>query len=304
MIKKTIYATLASIKNINGDTIMEKLLFTADLHGNIEQYKSTLHHAADHNIDIVVFGGDLTPKDPERRTPEKQRAFLEQELFPLLEEFRKDHNTHVLFIMGNDDFKSNHDIMVNGQDFYGYRIIDQIPYISQSGYVFVGYTPVPFTPFQYKCWEKRDLEAHTDFSHRDDTRIQGVVSHGDELTPYSLSEAFAQSSIEDDLNQLTQGLDMNKLILISHAPPFETVCDYNREHKHVGSQAVKQFIQTKQPYMSLHGHIHETVDLKGEYQEAIGRTISVAVGNDHRPQTPFVIEAELNASPNVRRLKL
>lgn len=283
---------------------MEKVIFSADIHGNIQQYQKILNHAQKEQVDIVVFGGDLTPKDPERRTPAKQREFLKKELFPLLAKFREESNVHILFIMGNDDFKSNHDVMVDGQDLYGYRMIDQIPYISKSGYIFIGYTSVPFTPFKYKCWEKRDLAQDADVGDRDDVRREGVISLGSDLKPYSLKEVFSKPSIAEDLAVLTKEIKKEKMILVSHAPPYGTVCDFNRENKHVGSRAIRDFVEKEQPYASLHGHIHETVDLAGQFMEKLGRTFCIAVGNDNRPDTPYVIEVVLGDKPKFKRLKL
>lgn len=283
---------------------MERVIFSADIHGNMDQYRAILEHAKKENADIVVFGGDLTPKDAKRRTPEGQRNFIENELFPLLEEFKNGSDIHVLFIMGNDDFRSNRDLLVDGQDYYGYRMIDEVPYISKSGYTFVGYTYVPFTPFKYKCWEKRDRKTDIDFSHRDDTRQSGVISKGDDLVPHDLKTVFDQTSIQDDIEELTDGLDMDKLVLISHAPPYGTNCDFNRQNKHVGSKGLRDFIISAQPFATLHGHIHETVDLKGNHIEHIGKTFSVAVGNDHKPKRPYIIDAVLGKNPTFRRLQI
>jgi len=123
--------------------------------------------------------------------------------------------------------------------------------------------------------------------------MEGIPSRGDELVPYSLDEALALPSIEEDLFALTDGQEMDRLVLVTHAPPFGTVCDFNREHRHVGSRGVRTFVEARQPYLTLHGHIHETVDLSGAFVERIGRTRCVAVGNDHRLERPWVVEIGL-----------
>lgn len=53
---------------------MERLLFCADLHGNLDQFRWVLTHARSVSVRYVVFGGDLTPKEADRRTPELQWA--------------------------------------------------------------------------------------------------------------------------------------------------------------------------------------------------------------------------------------
>ena len=41
---------------------------------------------------------------------------------------------------------------------------------------------------------------------------------------------------------------------------------------HVGSLAIKNFIQNRQPYLCLHGHIHESSRITGNWKDKINRT--------------------------------
>jgi Icc-related predicted phosphoesterase len=41
---------------------------------------------------------------------------------------------------------------------------------------------------------------------------------------------------------------------------------------HVGSIAVQRFIESQQPLLTLHGHIHESSTLSGSWRDLIGRT--------------------------------
>ena len=285
---------------------MDRILVAADLHGNMDQYRRVFAHAKENKFDVVVFAGDLTPKDTGKRTPRLQRQFLAKELFPLLDS-RDVNEPHALFIMGNDDFASNHEIMVSGQDFHRYRMIAQVPYVTQGGFNIIGYSHVPYTPFPYKDWERRDLASDTDYRHRPDIMQTGLISRGFDLLDYDIALTMRDyPSIEDDLNRLAKGLDLRKTILVSHAPPHNTLCDLNRENKHVGSRALRQFVEARQPYMTISGHIHETVDKSGAFVEQIGETTCTAVGNDHRPAEPFVLEVITahNARPLVKRLAL
>jgi len=67
---------------------------------------------------------------------------------------------------------------------------------------------------------------------------------------------------------------------------------------------LRAFIEDRQPYLTLHGHIHETVDLSGDFVERIGRTRCAAVGNDHRPARPWVVEVGLGEAPVLRRYRV
>jgi len=284
---------------------MERLLFCADLHGNLGQFSRVLAHALTERIGHVVFGGDLTPKDAARRTPALQRAFLRDRLCPLFREKVDPDRLQVLLILGNDDFRSNRDFVVDQQrDGWPVRMIDQERFVTEGGFSIVGYSSVPSTPFRFKCWERRDAFGDTDFGSRPDTRVEGVISEGDELVPHSLESMLDRPSIEEELRELTDGLDQDRLVLVTHAPPFGTVCDLNRGRKHVGSRGLRAFIEERQPYLTLHGHIHETVDLSGDFVERIGRTRCAAVGNDHRPARPWVVEVGLGEAPVLRRYRV
>jgi len=49
---------------------------------------------------------------------------------------------------------------------------------------------------------------------------------------------------------------------------------------HVGSIAVRRFIETRQPHLTLHGHIHESARLTGSWRDRIGRTLLLSAAHD------------------------
>ena len=49
---------------------------------------------------------------------------------------------------------------------------------------------------------------------------------------------------------------------------------------HVGSIAVKRFIERRRPMLTLHGHVHESARLTGHWQERIGRTLCLSAAHD------------------------
>ncbi len=72
---------------------MEKILFTADLHGNIAQYNVLFDHALKDKFSAIIIGGDITPKVPELRAPKLQSDFLINELFPIIKSFKEKSDT-------------------------------------------------------------------------------------------------------------------------------------------------------------------------------------------------------------------
>ena len=49
---------------------------------------------------------------------------------------------------------------------------------------------------------------------------------------------------------------------------------------HVGSIAVRRFIEARQPLLTLHGHVHESSRLSGSWRERIGATLSFSAAWD------------------------
>lgn len=65
----------------------------------------------------------------------------------------------------------------------------------------------------------------------------------------------------------------NKLIVITHNPPLNTNLDLASKSKHVGSKAIRDFIEKHEPLLHISGHIHESVG-----QDKIGKTILINPG--------------------------
>jgi Icc-related predicted phosphoesterase len=63
------------------------------------------------------------------------------------------------------------------------------------------------------------------------------------------------------MNSLNEGFTLcpstEKLIILSHTPPFNTQIDLAYMNKHIGSQSVRLFIEQKKPLAVFCGHVHE-----------------------------------------------
>jgi len=49
---------------------------------------------------------------------------------------------------------------------------------------------------------------------------------------------------------------------------------------HVGSIAIRRFIEARQPMLTLHGHIHEAARITGTWMERIGETVCIGGAHD------------------------
>lgn len=97
---------------------------------------------------------------------------------------------------------------------------------------------------------------------------------GSTFTPMSTPSEFPESSFATWLDEMWPAArKYSRAILVSHNPPRDTLCDDIGGGVHVGSTAVREFIEEHQPDICLCGHIHE-----GRAVDRIGRTVIVNPG--------------------------
>jgi len=96
-------------------------------------------------------------------------------------------------------------------------------------------------------------------------------------TPFSPLHTPNEISEEETLRRAEAGwTDVRGArwkVLVAHTPPFDTGLDRIYSGKHVGSTAVRQFIERHGPDIALCGHVHES---RG--RETLGRTLIVNCG--------------------------
>ena len=114
--------------------------------------------------------------------------------------------------------------------------------------------------------EKEGISLHGKGRRYGKLGIFGVG--GSNFTPFNTPIEYS----EDELQRfLIQGYEQVKtapnIILVSHTPPRQTTTDRIGSGLHVGSAAVRAFIEEYQPAFCLCGHIHEA-----RAQDRIGNT--------------------------------
>jgi len=90
-------------------------------------------------------------------------------------------------------------------------------------------------------------------------------------TPFETPGEYSEEQLAERLSKFA-GLE--PLVLVCHAPPYQTELDQIRSGLHAGSKSVRTFIEAEQPEYFFCGHIHEA-----EGREiAMGRTRARNVG--------------------------
>jgi len=265
---------------------MVPCLFVSDLHGALARYRALFRAVAAEKPTAVLFGGDLLPgwgclRGESGPSPDR---FLSDFLIPELRILRHqlgDSYPRMLIILGNDDPAT---AVAALESCEREHLCEHIhgKSVDLEGFHVLGYACVPPTPFLLKDWERYDVSRYVD---------PGCVSpeEGFRTVPVSPSQ-LRYGTIARDLESLIRRLDPARTVLLSHTPPYRTGLDRadldGRSHDgvplelHTGSVAVRRFIEAHQPWLTLHGHVHESTRITGMWQDTIGRTPALSAAHD------------------------
>jgi Icc-related predicted phosphoesterase len=82
------------------------------------------------------------------------------------------------------------------------------------------------------------------------------VGFGGAETPFHTKFEPSESEIEDCFKKIEPNIK-NRFVLVTHNPAFNTRFDEIPNNKHVGSKAIRSFIENKKPILAISAHIHE-----------------------------------------------
>ena len=262
---------------------MPRCFFATDLHGHIERYEKLFALIRAERPAAVFLGGDLLPRSS-YYAEHGLDDFVGEYLGPGLERLRETPDEaypSVFLILGNDDPKSEEpsflDVAKNGtwQYIHGRKV-------TFAEFHVYGYACVPPTPFLLKDWERYDVSRYVD---------PGCLSPEEGRRSVAADPSEVKwGTIARDLAALVQDDPMERALFLVHTPPYDTPLDRaaldGKKHEHVpldlhiGSIAVRRFIEQRQPLLTLHGHVHESTRLTGEWKTNIGRTVCINAAHD------------------------
>ncbi len=267
------------------------VVYTSDLHGNKEHYQELFELAEQRKARAIILGGDMLPiHGPFKYSLQEQQDFIFSYLEPMARGFRTRAPQATIYAMlGNDDWQAGNvhleTLVAKGT----LRLLHSEKHELGSGYELVGYAHVPPTPFTIKDGERRDL--------LDDAvggqRCTACVSQGAKIIVVDPCRYFASmGSIEEELEQLPMVQDYGKTVYVMHSPPFHTNLDRLFDGRWIGSRAIRTFVEKYQPYLTLHGHIHESSEISGTYWDRIGQTLCINPGQSAEELYAVVFELE------------
>ncbi len=263
-----------------------RCLFVSDLHGRVDRFRKLFGAIETEHPGMVFLGGDLLPFGQgagfavETRYPD----FLHDFLLPGFRRLREGMGPgypRIFLIPGNDDARIEEPTFREGETegLWTYAHGGRFPAGRRMVY---GYAFVPPTPFLLKDWERYDVSRYIP---------PGCVSpeEGRRTVPVP-ANVVRYSTIQEDLVKLVDGRSLEDAVFLFHSPPHETALDRaaldgkSVDHVpldlHVGSLAIRRLIDERQPLLTLHGHVHESVGLTGRWRQKLGRTSIMGAAHD------------------------
>ena len=265
---------------------MSACFFVSDLHGVESRYRKLLDAILAERPRAVFLGGDLLPSfssiaETSLTGPE---GFLHGYLVPALERLRQQLGSqypHVFAILGNDDAGVEEVGMLEAATKHVWEYVHARKVVFEAHQVY-GYCCVPPTPFLLKDWERYDVSRYVD-------PLCVSPEEGIRSVPLSRGEK-RHGTIKDDLDRLAASDCMDNAIFLFHSPPYRSNLDRAAldgkqvDHVpldvHVGSIAIRRFIEARRPLLTLHGHVHESARLTGAWSDRIGRTHLFSAAHD------------------------
>ncbi len=252
-----------------------ELLYTSDLHGSCNLYSQLLEQFTARPSEVLILGGDILP-DGDRGMPyDSVCRYIHDDFREFLERIHEvKSQTEVLTIFGNHDwsFSVEEFAALEEKSLLTMLCHDRLHRVNDFG--FLGLSHCPPAPYWIKDYERRDLEDDPP------SEFGGYVWSSEEKRIKSVTGRQYFSQNESLEKMLSQSPTCEKFIFVAHAPVSQGNLDFLLDGRHVGSRAVRRFIERTQPVLALHGHLHESPIVSGHYTETIGRTICVNAGQD------------------------
>lgn len=265
------------------------LLFASDVHGSEKRYKKLFKVIEGKSPDAVLLGGDLLPHALKEYS---MQEYIQTHIFEKIRAAKKITKTEFFIIFGNDDPRIFEKMFIEESERGLIHYIHKKS-VKLHDFFITGYSYVPPTPFQLKDWERYDVSRFVDV---------GAIPPESGIHTIDPPEEISYHTIKDDLEELAKKSDPQKTIFLFHAPPYKTFLDraaldgHFVDHApvdvHIGSIAILRFIEKYQPFITLHGHVHESTQLTGFWQQKIGNTFCMNAAHDGAELSVITIDTK------------
>ena len=290
-----------------------RLFFVTDVHGSDRCFKKFLNAGRFYDVDHLILGGDITGKSivPIEIVPTGWRARYGDDLYELsteselheLEQLVRDGGSYP--VVGERDELLRLDDEAHREQVFTQVVVDGIrrwvdlaeERLSGTGIrCFVTPGNDDFFEIDEPLRESEIVEfvegrcVHLDDRHEMITTGYSNPTPWD--TPRELPEEQMAARIEEMYAQVEQP---ESLVAVLHPPPYGTDLDQapaidgefrvkleagGVKFAPVGSTAVRDFVERRQPLLALHGHVHES-----KAAQYLGRTLCINPGSEYTEGT-------------------
>jgi Icc-related predicted phosphoesterase len=255
-----------------------KALYVSDLHGKIPAFKVLTEAVIQHKPELLFMGGDIYPGGSGLMSVlgYEGNDFLADVLvarFQNLYQLMGADYPKVFLILGNDDSAIDESRLDNYPQLWTYCHRRAITW---KNITVLGYNCIPPSPFMLKDWERYDVSRYID---------PGCLSPEEGYHSQPPDNYQYRRTIMDELEHIDGVTDFAKAICLFHCPPYQTnldraaldgkMYDHVPLDVHIGSIAIKLFLEKKQPMLGLFGHVHESSRITDIWQEKLNTTICV-----------------------------
>lgn len=284
------------------------IFFASDLHGSNVCFKKFVNAVQFYSANVLIMGGDMTGKAvmPIAEQPDGSwLAFQAGSTVKLksaeeVDKFVKRSGDMGLYpaVMSENEYRRLRDDEHMRHELFKKLVLTRVrEWCDFAGQKLAG-KDVPFitSPGNDDFLEIDEVlraSPHVEFHEMEVSLLRGYeVLHcgGSNKTPWDTEREYTEEEYQERFARLVpQVKDMSRCIFNVHVPPHGTALDQcpklderlqvvfemgNPVQMHAGSTTVYETIETHQPLLGLHGHIHE-----GRGQVRIGKTVCVNPGS-------------------------
>jgi len=265
---------------------MPTAFFVSDLHGVAARYRTLWDRARAERPAAIFLGGDLLPGGllHGAHGGDHSGDFIDDFLaggFMALHQALGDQAPRVFLVLGNDDPAAVLPAFERAASRGAWESI-HLRQVKLGERPVYGYGCVPPTPFALKDWERYDVSRYV---------APGAVSPEDGWRSVPMERHLVRfHTIHRDLDHLTGVDELAKAIFLFHTPPHDTNLDHAGLEgqqvdpvpldSHVGSIAVRRLIERRQPWLTLHGHVHGSWRRSAGWKQKLGRTTMLSAAHD------------------------
>jgi Icc-related predicted phosphoesterase len=286
-----------------------KFLFATDIHGSEKCWQKLVNSGAFFEVDTIILGGDMTGKGIQAIVEEKLGTWKTNFLGEIVEAKGEAELAKLEQRVRNAGFYPSRMTPDFFQEFIGSeecqeQVFEQSMAKTIRGWLDFAETKLKGTGrriivtagnddplFINELFEGSSVVIMAERKVLQVDENHEMINEGfSNPTPWHTHREMDEDSLYEVIKQQAEQIkDMKNAIFNLHVPPYNSrlddaplldenlvPVDGGRTYVPVGSKAVRKAIETYQPLLSLHGHVHEA---KGSIN--IGRTLSLNPGSTY-----------------------